>query len=63
MTADDAAKVIGHAQDHVAYRWARGLPVRHDRREWTLEETALYNETYDRLLKEEKEARSPTQCH
>ena len=48
MTEKDRIKVIGHAMDHVAYMWARGLPVRHDRRDWTQEETELYNETYDR---------------
>ncbi len=54
MTPAEEQKVIGHALDHVAYRWARGLPVRHDRREWTEEEVALYNETYDKARKEQK---------
>ena len=27
MTPEDRAKVIGHAKDHGAYRWAPGLPV------------------------------------
>lgn len=56
MTLEERNKVIGHAQDHVAYRWAKGLPVRHDRREWTAEEIALYNETYDKLIKESHES-------
>lgn len=47
MTEEDRKKVIGHALDHVAYKWARGLPVRHDRRDWTPEEIELYNKTFD----------------
>lgn len=30
MTLEDRNKVIGHAQDHVAYRWSKGLHARHD---------------------------------
>ena len=50
MNDADKKKVIGHALDHVAYKWSRGLPVRHDRREWTQEEVTLYNETFDKAL-------------
>ena len=48
MTEEERNKVIGHALDHRAYRWARGLPVRHDRRAWTDEETQLYDETFEK---------------
>jgi len=44
------AQVIGHALDHAAYGWAKGLPVRNDRRDWTLEEIELYNKTYDKAM-------------
>ena len=54
MTQEDRDKVIGHALDHIAYQWAKGLPVRHDRREWTEEELQLYNETYDREYQKRK---------
>ncbi len=54
MTQEDKDKVIGHALDHIAYKWAKGLPVRHDRRDWTPEEVALYNETYDTAVKASK---------
>jgi hypothetical protein len=47
MTQKDREKVIGHALDHVAYRWTKGLPIRHDRREWTAEERELYNASYN----------------
>lgn len=46
MSPEDRAQVIGHAMDHVAYRWAPCLPVRHDRRAWTDEEQQLYIETF-----------------
>jgi len=46
MSPEDRAKVIGHALDHVAYRWEPCLPVRHDRRGWTAEEKKLYAETF-----------------
>lgn len=46
MTDKDREKVMGHALDHVAYGWAPGLPVRHDRRKWTRAETRLYYNTY-----------------
>lgn len=59
MTAAAREKVISHARDHVAYRWTSGLPVRHDRRAWTPEEVALYNETY-RLAQAEYRAAGPT---
>ena len=50
MTDEDKAKVMGHALDHVAYKWARGLPVRHDGREWTAEEVEYYNMAFDKAL-------------
>ena len=57
MTDAERQKVIGHAQDHVAYGWAMtGLPVRHDRRPWTEEEHALYEETYRRLINERRQS-------
>lgn len=55
MTEEDRQKVIGHALDHVAYGWAKGLPVRHDRRDWTQEEIDLYNVTYDEGVKRRRE--------
>ena len=61
MTPEDRAKVIGHAKDHVAYRWAPGLPVRHDRRDWTEEEKQLYKETF-RVEEKAYQAAHPTVC-
>jgi hypothetical protein len=55
MTDADKQKVIGHALDHIAYKWAKRLPVRHDRREWTEEEVSLYNVTYDKALASRKD--------
>lgn len=46
MTDKDRDKVVGHALDHIAYGWAPGLPVRHDLRRWTRDETRLYYKTY-----------------
>jgi hypothetical protein len=50
MTPEDEAKVKRHAADHVAYGWAPGLPVRHDRRAWSPEEESLYEATYNALI-------------
>ena len=56
MTNKDREKVIGHALDHASYGWAgSGLPVRHDRREWTEEESSLYRETYKKAIKKQGE--------
>ena len=57
MTQAEREKVIRHAQDHVAYGWAMtGLPVRHDRKPWSEEEHTLYEETYRRLIAEQRRA-------
>lgn len=52
MTEADRKQIIGYALDHVDYQWAPCLPVRHDGREWTEEEVALYNKTYKDAFKE-----------
>ena len=55
MTKEKREQVIGHALDHIAYHWAPGLPVRHDRRDWTEEEMELYDETYDKAYEDMKQ--------
>jgi len=42
-------QAVGHARNHRAYKWAKGLPVRHDRTDWTKEEIAAYEAEYNRL--------------